>query len=220
MSDVDLKSDEAAIEGEVSRDVTDHILQDILAGLLPPGTWLKQVDLERRYGCTRPEVRRALDRLAQKRLVEHVPNRGYHVYEQDGRRAVEVADIRVMLETAIASQIVANALPDGIRKLRRLAERFDEMILLGTMLELYEANLAFHRELLALGGNKELVDLIAEIRQRTSSAPVSQWHTRARVEQSGREHHLMIDAIDRGDVEELKRLTVHHIRQSGLTSSN
>jgi DNA-binding GntR family transcriptional regulator len=214
MSDVGLKSGETVVEDEATRDVTDLILQDILGGLLPPGTWLKQIDLEKRYGCTRPEVRRALDRLAQKRLVEHVPNRGYHVYEPDGRRAAEVSDIRVILETAIASEIVQNASPESIRKLRALAKRFDEMILLGTMLELYEANLAFHRELLTLGGNKELVDLITEIRQRTSSAPVSQWRTRARVEQSGREHHLMIDAIDAGDVEELKRLTIRHIRQS------
>jgi len=214
MSDVGLKSGETVVEDEATRDVTDLILQDILGGLLPPGTWLKQIDLEKRYGCTRPEVRRALDRLAQKRLVEHVPNRGYHVYEPDGRRAAEVSDIRVILETAIASEIVQNASPDSIRKLRALAKRFDEMILLGTMLELYEANLAFHRELLTLGGNKELVDLITDIRQRTSSAPVSQWRTRARVEQSGREHHLMIDAIDAGDIEELKRLTIRHIRQS------
>jgi DNA-binding GntR family transcriptional regulator len=214
MSDVGLKSGETVVEDEATRDVTDLILQDILGGLLPPGTWLKQIDLEKRYGCTRPEVRRALDRLAQKRLVEHVPNRGYHVYEPDGRRAAEVSDIRVILETAIAGEIVQNASPDSVRKLRILAKRFDEMILLGTMLELYEANLAFHRELLTLGGNKELVDLITEIRQRTSSAPVSQWRTRARVEQSGREHHLMIDAIDAGDIEELKRLTIRHIRQS------
>ncbi|HEY0122894.1 MAG TPA: GntR family transcriptional regulator [Rhizobium sp.] len=214
MNDVGLKSGETAVGDEATRDVTDLILQDILGGLLPPGTWLKQIDLEKRYGCTRPEVRRALDRLAQKRLVEHVPNRGYHVYEPDGRRAVEVSDIRVILETAIADKIVANASPDSIRTLRALAKHFDEMILLGTMLELYEANLAFHRELLTLGGNKELVDLITEIRQRTSSAPVSQWRTRARVEQSGREHHLMIDAIEKGDIEELKRLTVFHIRQS------
>ena len=214
MSDVGLKSGETVVEDEATRDVTDLILQDILGGLLPPGTWLKQIDLEKRYGCTRPEVRRALDRLAQKRLVEHVPNRGYHVYEPDGRRAAEVSDIRVILETAIASEIVQNASPESIRKLRALAKRFDEMILLGTMLELYEANLAFHRELLTLGGNRELVELITEIRQRTSSAPVSQWRTRARVEQSGREHHLTIDAIDAGDVEELKRLTIRHIRQS------
>ena len=57
--------------------------QDILAGVLLPGTWLKQIDLERRYKCTRPEVRRALDRLAQKRLVEHVPNRGFRVSSFD-----------------------------------------------------------------------------------------------------------------------------------------
>jgi DNA-binding GntR family transcriptional regulator len=81
------------------------------------------------------------------------------------------------------------------------------------MLELYEANLAFHRELLALSGNQELVDLITEIRQRTSSAPVSQWRTRARIEQSGREHHLMIEAIRNGDAEELKILTKRHILQ-------
>ncbi len=129
MSDVGLKSGETVVEDEATRDVTDLILQDILGGLLPPGTWLKQIDLEKRYGCTRPEVRRALDRLAQKRLVEHVPNRGYHVYEPDGRRAAEVSDIRVILETAIASEIVQNASPESIRKLRALAKRFDEMIL-------------------------------------------------------------------------------------------
>jgi DNA-binding GntR family transcriptional regulator len=88
------------------------------------------------------------------------------------------------------------------------------MVLDGTMLELYEANLAFHRQLLVLGGNQELVDLIAEIRQRTSSAPVAQWRTRARIEQSGREHHLMIDAIQHKDAEELKRLVRQHIIQN------
>ncbi len=210
MADVVMEEGPEAAE---ARDVTDFILQDILAGVLLPGTWLKQIDLERRYKCTRPEVRRALDRLAQKRLVEHVPNRGYHVHEPDGRRAQEVSEIRIILETAIAATIVSNAVADEIAKLRKLADHFDLMVLNGTMLELYEANLAFHRQLLTLGGNLELVDLITEIRQRTSSAPVSQWRTRARVEQSGREHHQMIDAIAAGDVESLKALVRQHILQ-------
>jgi DNA-binding GntR family transcriptional regulator len=200
-------------EVAVTRDVTDFILQDILTGALPPGTWLKQVDLERRYGCTRPEVRRALDRLLQKRLVEHVPNRGYHVFEPDGRRAREVSDIRVILETAVADTIVSRASAESIARLRALARHFDEMTLTGTVLELYEANLAFHRDLLALSGNQELVDLVTEIRQRTSSAPVSQWRTRARIEQSGREHHMMIDAIEKRAPADFKRLVELHIRQ-------
>ncbi|MBB3657703.1 DNA-binding GntR family transcriptional regulator [Rhizobium sp. BK650] len=210
MADVVMESGQGVSNG---RDVTDLVLQDILAGVLLPGTWLKQIDLERRYKCTRPEVRRALDRLAQKRLVEHVPNRGYHVYEPDGRRAREVSEIRIILETAIAETIVQNASPGDIATLRGLAEHFDFMVLNGTMLELYEANLAFHRQLLVLGGNQEMVDLITEIRQRTSSAPVSQWRTRARVEQSSREHHLMIDAIEAADAKRLKELVRQHILQ-------
>ncbi|NLR97819.1 GntR family transcriptional regulator [Rhizobium sp. P38BS-XIX] len=194
-------------------DVTELILQDILSGRLAPGTWLKQIDLERRYHCTRPQVRLALDRLVQKRLVEHIPNRGYHVHEQDGRRAQEVSDIRVILEVAVGDRVVANAGAAEIAALRALAVRFDELVLTGTMLELYEANLAFHRQLLMLAGNQELVDLITEIRQRTSSAPVSQWRTRARVEQSGREHQLMVDAIERRDVDALRELTRQHIMQ-------
>ncbi|MGV1756637.1 GntR family transcriptional regulator [Rhizobium sp. A22-96] len=195
-------------------DVTELILQDILAGRLPPGTWLKQIDLERRHHCTRPQVRLALDRLVQKRLVEHIPNRGYHVHEQDGRRAQEVSDIRVILETAVSDRIIENAAEADIVTLRALATRFDELVLTGTMLELYEANLAFHRHLLALAGNQELVDLVTEIRQRTSSAPVSQWRTRARIEQSGREHQLMVDAIAKRDMDMLKELTRRHILQA------
>jgi DNA-binding GntR family transcriptional regulator len=211
----EVQSDTAAVSEE--RDVTELVLQDILTGMLPAGTWLKQIDLERRYDCTRPEVRRALDRLSQKRLVAHVPNRGYHVYQPDDRRAKEVSDIRVILETAVADRMVVNATPDSIATLRGLARYFDEMTLTGTILEHYEANLAFHRELLLLGDNQELVDLVSEIRQRTSSAPVSQWRTRARIEKSGREHHMMIDALEARDAEELKRLIALHIRQPADT---
>lgn len=197
------------------RDVTDLVLEDILTGVLPAGTWLKQIDLEKRYDCTRPEVRRALDRLSQKRLVEHVPNRGYHVYQPEGRRAQEISDIRVILETAVADLMVENATPESIARLRQLALHFDRMTMEGTVLEHYEANLAFHRELLLLAGNSELVEVVSEIRQRTSSAPVSQWRTRARVERSAREHHMMIDALEARDVAGLKRLIEAHIRQTG-----
>lgn len=200
------------------RDVTDLLLQDILTGTLPAGTWLKQIDLERRYACTRPEVRRALDRLSQKRLVQHIPNRGYQVYEVDGARTQEISDIRVILETAVADRMVAHATPEAIATLRGLARQFDDMSFRGTIIEHYDANLAFHRALLLLSGNLELVELVAEIRQRTASAPVSQWRTRARIEQSAREHHLMVDALAAGDVAELKRLIEIHIRQAPIRS--
>jgi DNA-binding GntR family transcriptional regulator len=207
-----VKSREA--NNAIAVDVTDLIVHDIQTGVLAPGSWLKQIDLEQRYQCTRPEVRRALDRLAQRRLVEHVPNRGYHVFAPDGRQAAEVSEIRILLETGVADKIVAKAAATDIEALRTLAARFDRMILEGTPLELYEANLAFHHRLLSLCGNDELVNLVTEIRQRTSSAPVSQWKTRARIEQSARDHHEMIDAIAGGKADALKDAMSRHIRQT------
>lgn len=195
-------------------DVTDLILQDIQAGTLAAGSWLKQVDLERRYNRGRNQVRRALDRLVQKRLVQHVPNRGYHVYEPDGRQASEIAEIRIILETAIAERIISNATDEEKQDLRQLATEFERLVLNGTILQLYEVNLSFHNKLVSMSGNHELTALITEIRHRTSSAPASQWKTRVRIELSAKQHHQMVDAIINGDAEALRNLLRDHIGQS------
>ncbi|KAA9383878.1 GntR family transcriptional regulator [Neorhizobium galegae] len=203
--------DDSIADGEP--DATQLILTDIQSGLFPPGAWLKQIDLEARYGRGRNEIRRALDRLAQKRVVEHVPNRGYHVYKADGKQADDIAEIRIILETGIVSKVVAMATAEDLGNLRALAERFENLTLHGTVLELYEANLSFHRAFVQLSGNDELDGTIAELRQRTSSAPVAQWKTRARIEQSAREHHEMVDLLEARNVNRLKSLIERHIRQ-------
>ncbi|WP_315975064.1 GntR family transcriptional regulator [Microvirga yunnanensis] len=193
--------------------VADLIARDVRAGTFAPGTWLKQIDLEHRYRFGRPDVRRALDYLAQKRLVQHVPNRGYHVVLPDSDQTAHILELRVILETAAVDSIVAHATPEAIRGIETLARKFDELILHGTVLEQYEANLAFHHELLSLCSNPELLTLVTDLRSRTSSALAGQWSTRARVEQSSREHHQMIKALDARDAQQLKDIITRHIRQ-------
>lgn len=208
-----------AARGRMPIDVADRIASDIQSGALTPGMWLKQIDLEQRYDCTRIEIRRALDRLAQRRLVQHVPNRGYHVFAPDDAEVGEILEIRCILEMAAVDSIVANADPAAIQRLDTLAHRFDELILTGTVLELYETNLAFHHALLDLCGNRQLAKLVSELRGRTSSAPAGQWRTRARIEQSAREHHAMVAAIAARDAPRLKSTLAHHIRQPSTTAS-
>ncbi|GGF38432.1 GntR family transcriptional regulator [Aliidongia dinghuensis] len=197
-----------------AEDAADMLARDIHSGHFGLGTWLKQIDLEKRYGCTRIEVRRALDKLVAKRLVQHIPNRGYHVYQPDQRQTDEIRDVRVVLETAAADSIVEAADAAAIAELQALAQRFAELVLDGTLLEQYEANIAFHTRLARLCTNRELGNLILEFRGRGPSAPLEQWKTRARVEQSAREHFLMIDAIAARDADALKRIIRAHIRQT------
>jgi DNA-binding GntR family transcriptional regulator len=110
--------------------------------------------------------------------------------------------------------MIRNAKPADLSELRALAERFAELVLTGTVLEQYEANIAFHVRLLKLCSNRELINMVLELRSRGPSAPATQWKTRARIEQSGREHFLMIDALKARDAAELRRIITAHIRQS------
>lgn len=207
--------DPAGPRVKVSLDeLVNRIALDIQSGVYVPGTWLKQVDLEARYQCTRIDLRRALDQLVANRLVEHVHNRGYHVYEPDSRVYAELQDIRVVLELYAAELIGANATPADVRELRRLAKRFDELLPNGTVFEQYEANVAFHRRMLAVCPNRELASMIMEIRRRGPSAPIFQWKTRARMEQSSREHLAMVDAIEARQPARLQKLLREHIQQT------
>src|SRR3546814_8626773 len=72
------------------KEIAERIERDIHVGTLAPGAWLKQVDLEERYGCTRIDLRQALDRLVTRQLVRHTPNRGYRVDEFEPRKVEEL----------------------------------------------------------------------------------------------------------------------------------
>ncbi|WP_406854987.1 GntR family transcriptional regulator [Alsobacter sp. KACC 23698] len=209
-------SSPAAPARREAHDVADLIARDIQSGLFAAGAWLKQIDLEGRYGRNRLEIRRALDRLVQKRLVAHWPNRGYRVHEEDGERAAKIRDIRLILELAAVDGVIARAAEADVARLAALARNFDDLVLDGAVLEQYDANVAFHLELLRLNGNDELTALVTDLRGRISSAPASQWRTRRRVEQSSREHFAMVDAVAARDAERLRALIRAHILQTGF----
>jgi DNA-binding GntR family transcriptional regulator len=194
-------------------DLVDRITQDIQSGVFGSGAWLKQIDLQRHYEANRLEVRRALEQLTLKRLIEHVPNRGYHVHINDPRRYKEIIDVRVLLEVGAAAEVIANATAVNVRRLRDEAERFSTLLLQGTALQQYEANLAFHYAMYDMCANRELVALIQDFRERAPAAVTVEWVTRARIEQSAKEHFALIDAIEAKDLPRFQMLLGEHIDQ-------
>ncbi|MBV6304603.1 GntR family transcriptional regulator [Candidimonas humi] len=193
--------------------LADRIAHDIQSGNYGAGAWLKQIDMQERYEAKRLDVRRALDQLVHKRLIEHIPNRGYHVYAMSQQRQDEIRDIRVMLETGAAADLVAHATQARIKNLRALAERFAGLLHEGTLLDQYEVNLAFHSAMYDICSNRELASLIEDMRGRAPSAPATQWWTRARIEQSAREHFQIVEAIEARDAARLRKIIAAHINQ-------
>lgn len=193
--------------------VAEEISADIAAGRLMNGTWLKLVDLEARYGCTRAAARRALERLALKGILQRIPDRGFYVAVVDEKRRRELMEVRVVLETAAVPGIVATATPQDIADLRALAARFEGLTRNGDAAQKFTANRDFHVRLTQLCPNQELARLALEVRGNIPSTPVVQWWTQARIEQSAREHFQMIDALEAKDEAALSRLIELHILQ-------
>jgi DNA-binding GntR family transcriptional regulator len=189
------------------------IAADIGAGVLGNGAWLKQVDIEARYRCTRADARRALEALALKGVVQRIPQRGYYVSLIDDESRRELVEVRVLLETAMMPSIVERATAQDIRDLRGLAAAFDKAVRRGDASERYHANRAFHVRLTGLCGNRELAKLALAVRGDLPTTPIVQWHSQERIEQSAREHAAIIDALAKRDAGRLKSLIALHIRQ-------
>ena len=151
--------------------------------------------------------------MAGRRIIRYEPNRGYSVHPADTSETDDVLAIRLAIETGFCAAIVEGATADDVERLGDFARAFDGMVRRGAYDQLYETNLRFHRALLSCAGNAAMVNLVEELRLRTSPAPASQWHNLARIERSAAEHMAMVEALEIRDAERLSRLIRVHIEQ-------
>lgn len=194
------------------RQLVQNIQQDIYLGRLAPGMWLKQVDLERRYNCTRLSLRHALEQLSSLKLVEKVPNRGFYVPNFDMETVKAVADARARVEIAIAPELAMNTPDSALEHLTQLARAFAETIRTGTLEDQDKANLAFHAEILRYGPNEIIEEIIWSLRRRIPLAIQRTTNTPIRLEKSAQQHFDMVDAIRNRDAMGLGELLSAHIR--------
>jgi DNA-binding GntR family transcriptional regulator len=173
--------------------------------------WLKQIDLEERYGCTRLMLRHALDQLHSRKLVQRIPNRGYYVPSVDQAYVENIFQARALVEMSIVDQLVQNVTSDSIARLSYLASVFAETVRTGTVLEQDHANHEFHRELLKACPNSVMVEIIWDLRTRVPLAVQRANNTPAKLEQAARDHFEMIEALRTKDANRMRTITERHV---------
>lgn len=190
---------------------TERLRRDILAGVYQPGQWLKQADLEAAYSANQFEVRMAMHELRARGLLEHLPNRGYRVFQPTSRQRRETAGIRVILETAALPSVLAAATRKDLSELRKLAKAFETATVDGDRHEQRELNYRFHRRFYALCDNAALADLINSLRENASPGPRANWRTYAGLQASSVDHFDMLHALEQRDAKALRAVVERHI---------
>lgn len=103
------------VEGELRR--------AILGGEFAPGERLLTVQLAERYAVSPTPLREVLHRFAGEGLVEFIPQKGARVSELNARDAVELAELRSLLDTANLMAAARNLLPGHREQIHQASDR-------------------------------------------------------------------------------------------------
>ena len=193
------------------RALANEIAQAIRLRMYRPGEWLRQIDLEEKFQATRFDVRSALEELAIRKTIEHVPNRGYRVTEIDLATYRAIRDTRIILEAGAMAGVVAHIGEAEIARLDELAHAFSEAAATGTRTQQSEINSAFHHLIYASCGNPVLDETIWALRDRSRGSSVTIWASHEALLASARDHHAIVSALRRRDAAELAALITRHI---------
>lgn len=199
----------------MSEPVEDRIVAAVIEAIseqrLPAGTKLAEQELSEVFSCNRANVRRALASLAALHVVELQPNRGAFVSSPSPKEAEDVFEARRAIERTIARKAAGRARDRDIAKLRRnITEEATahEARLLPEELRLSRA---FHLDIAEIAGNAVLKRMLSELTMRTTLI-IGLYGTDKGSSCTHDDHSQIIDALERGNPEELVAAMDEHLR--------
>lgn len=199
--------------GETHRTLREAVADEIRAmirnGELSPGERLLEDRLAEQLGVSRNPVREALRALESTGLVEVQPRRGAHVASLDPERAVELLEVRAVLE-AFAAQLAAKRRTDD--QLAEIREWFDvgrAATGANDIVKAAQAHRQFHLAIERAAGNSYLGPAVEPLRAQTELVFSQLVDRRGLV--GWQEHIALLEAIEAGDGDAAQAATRRHM---------
>lgn len=186
----------------------------LVAGEMRPGVLYSAPMLAEKFGVSATPVREAMLDLASEGLVEAVRNKGFRVTELSDSDLDEMTQIRMLIEVPTVGEIAAacdETLAPRVEELRQSARQIEELAAVPDLVGYVEADRQFHLALLALAGNRHLLQIIDNLRSRSRLYGLQELADSGRLVDSAREHEEMVDLVLARDVEAATALMRQHI---------
>lgn len=191
--------------------VLDALRAALVDGELVPGEIYSGPALGDRFGVSATPVREAMQQLALEGAVECLPNRGFRVLSRTPRERAELAEVRALLEVPVMLRLARSVPAPAWEALRPAAAATAEAAAAGDVPGYAEADRAFHREVLALAGNDQLVQVADELHRRAQwPLPGAARIRRADLVADAAEHAALLEALAAGDLPVVESLVREH----------
>ena len=189
----------------------DALREAIVRGDIAPEARLVESEISTNFKMSRGAVRTALIRLEEEGLVVREPHRGARVRKVSDDEAVEILQVRAVLE-GLAVRLTAERIDDaGAARLQALLERHRELLEGGDLLGASDANADLHAALLELSGHGTARRLIRALNSQTVRYQYRTILIPGRPAASVAEHTAIVEAVVDGRADEAEAAMRNHL---------
>jgi DNA-binding GntR family transcriptional regulator len=213
---------------EAEREVTVHTHHDIEQGLpetvslldklrmaiyhseFMPGQRLVESELAARYDTSRGAVREALVQLANEGLIVRPRNRSASVRLVTPAEAVEITEVRAVIEGLCAAKAATAATEADHAELRALMRQMADAVKRGDMLADSRISDLMHAKIREIGGQATAHRILERLRYQDVRYQFRISLLPGRLVKGANEHFDIIEAVIAGDAAAAEQLTRDH----------
>ena len=194
--------------------VQQEIERRILQGELAPGAKLIEAALAEALGVSRGPVREAFRMLEEAGLVRQEKNRGVFVRSIPLDEAMEIFDLRAMMDEAVGRRLAEAVTPEQLRQVRAMVEAMEKAVKAGDADSYHLLNLEFHDTLVAFSGNRKLTAIYRRLINELSLFRRMNLVDARLLPISASEHRAIVKAIASGDADAAGQAMRQHVMDS------
>ncbi|MCT4633471.1 MAG: GntR family transcriptional regulator [Firmicutes bacterium] len=193
--------------------VFEYLRNLILEGELKPGERLMEINLAEQLGVSRTPVREAIRKLEKEKFVEMIPRKGAYVAELTTKDAIDVLEIRKLLEGHAAYLASQNMTSEEIEILKEILDNFDGALNKMDRQGMIDFDNSFHDEIFKSTNNEKLIEIVQSLHDQFQRFRLNYFNEHDDYYELQRNHKLIYESIKNREPEDARFHSEAHIEQ-------
>ncbi|MCV2394333.1 GntR family transcriptional regulator [Actinotalea sp. M2MS4P-6] len=192
-------------------EVIDGIREAVLRGEFAPKQRLVEAELCEQFDTSRFVVRAALRALEAEGIVERLRNKGARIREISLTEAIEITEVRRVVEGLVAARAAAQASEADVTRLTTIGRRMREAVATGELMQYSDLNAELHATLREVAQHETANRIIERLHGQMVRHQFALSRVPGRSAVSLVQHERIIAAVARGDVADAEAAMRDHI---------
>jgi DNA-binding GntR family transcriptional regulator len=191
--------------------VTEALRAAILRGEYAPRQRLVEIDLCERFGTSRFILRSALQELSAQGLVEFQRNRGARVRDISLAEAIEITEVRILLEGLLAARAAERVTKTDAVVLRQIVRDMRAAVQKSELLSYSALNARLHETIREMAAHETTARLLRQLRDQTVRHQFSLSLVPGRPAVSLPQHEAIVAAVTARDPDAAQHAMHEHL---------